>query len=185
LSFFGQIARDEKASYEMTDLLTRLRANDFGESLGFVLPPAAMRIGLQREPTVRQITMAIRRGEISEAMIRRFVNSLASEFQEGRSLPGDLAFAALAVALEQILADYAEEFLCDLARLRLAEMTVSIRVARECLRNRYLLPKNQVRISKYQSAKIIPTRTFVSETPRVIGRNRLPKVSYRDFAGAR
>ena len=59
------------------------------ESLGFILPPAAMRV--------------------------------ASEFQEGKPLPGDLAFVVLAVALEQIPADYAEEFLCDLARFPLAQ----------------------------------------------------------------
>jgi len=88
----------------MTDLLTKLR-------------------------TVRQTAAALRRGEISEQTIRPFVHSLAAEYQEGRALPGDLAFGAVAVALEQAPTSYG-----DLARLRLAEMPVNTRVARECLR---------------------------------------------------
>jgi hypothetical protein len=165
----------------MAKPLTYLREREFGDSLGFVLPPAAMRIALQRSPTVREIAKGIRRGEISEQAVRTFVNSLASEFQVGKPLPGDFAFAALAVALEQIPADYAEEFLCDLARLRLAEMTTSIRVARESLKYRYLLPKNEVRTCKYPATKFIPTQTLVPQVPRAI---HLPTVRYRDFAGA-
>ncbi len=159
--------------------------NEFSESLGFVLPPRAMRIALQRSRTVQQIAKAVRRGEISEQNIRAFVHLLTSEYQEGKGLPGDLAFAALAVALEQVPTDYAEELLCDLARLRLVEMMTSIRVARECLKNRYLLPKNEVRTAKYSSIKTTPTRTLVAQIPRLTARRRLPTVRYGDFAGAR
>src|SRR5437660_1268307 len=83
----------------------------FDDALGFLLPPAALRTALQRSRAVGEITTALRRGEISEEMVRIFVNSLASEYQEGKRLPGDLALAALAVALEHIPTDYAEEFL--------------------------------------------------------------------------
>src|SRR5260370_8200009 len=114
----------------MTDLLAMLRTSEFAESLGFVLPPAAMRIALHRSPTVRQIATAVRRGEIAEQAIRSFVNSLASEYREEKALPGDLALAALAVALEQVPTDYAEEFLCDLTRLLLPSHLTCIPVAR-------------------------------------------------------
>jgi hypothetical protein len=169
----------------MTIPLSYLRTNEFADTLGFLLPPAALRIALQRSRAVREIATALRRCEISERMVRTFVNSLASEYQEGKRLSGDLALAALAVALKQIPTDYAEEFLYDLARLRLAEMTTSIRVARECLKNRYLLPRNEVRMSKYSSAKIIPSRTLVPENPILTARARPSSVRYPDFAGAK
>jgi hypothetical protein len=70
-------------------------------------------------------------------MIRVFISSVMSEFSKGHLLPNDLALAALAVVFELRPTDFAEEFLCDLARLQLPEMTTSILVAREYLRNRY------------------------------------------------
>jgi hypothetical protein len=143
-------------------LLTSLKSAAFADSLGILLPPAALRLALQRLPGVKRLEIALRRGEITEEMIRNFAGALAAEFQEGTRLPGDLALAALAVVLEQRPTAFAEEYLCDLARLRLAEMTTSSRVARECLKNRFALPKNEVRTFMYRKHRITHSRTFVA-----------------------
>ena len=58
------------------------------------------------------------------------------EFSKRRRLPNSLALAALAVILEHRATDFAEEFLHDLSRLRLSELSAAIYVARECLKNR-------------------------------------------------
>ena len=46
-------------------------------------------------------------------------------------------------------APFAEEYLHDLARLKRTELNNCIRVARECLKARYDLPKNELRTSQY------------------------------------
>ena len=132
-------------------LLKFLLSDEFSDSVGFILPPAPLRLLLEKSRVVRNIERALRHRELTEAEIRDFAASLSREFKPGEALPGDLALAALAVALERLPADYAEEFIRDLARLRMAEMPTSTRVARECLRQRREFPKNEVRVSRYPS----------------------------------
>ena len=126
-------------------LLEKIKPEFLSESVPFVLPPAALRLALQRVFIVRRVSWALRRGQLSELAFREFVASVTAELRPGRQLPGDLSLAALAVAAESCSQAFAEEYLCDLARLRLAEMSASIRVARECLKARYALPKNEIR----------------------------------------
>ena len=64
-------------------------------------------------------------------------------------LANETGLAALAVALETCPHEYAEQYLHDLAKLRLAEVGTAIRVARECLRERYLRPRTETRSFAY------------------------------------
>src|SRR5271166_2085536 len=115
-------------------LLEKLLTDDFSDSVGFILPPAPMRLVLLRHKDVTAVKAALRHGELTETMIRDFASALASEFLKGQPLRGDLALAAIAVVLEHWPKDFAEEYLCHLARLELPEMATSLRVARECLK---------------------------------------------------
>ena len=119
-----------------TPLLGRLKPDILFSSLGPLPPPAVLRRALQRVPDVVRAAWALRRGQITERMVREFVAAATSEYQRGRQLPSDATLAALAVALEPCGREFADEFLHDLARLKLAEMPTSIRVARECLKSR-------------------------------------------------
>jgi hypothetical protein len=56
-----------------------------------------------------------------------------NDLRRGECFPHDLALAALAVALEYRPTPFAKEYLRDLSRLRLAEMSTSVRLAQECL----------------------------------------------------
>ncbi len=162
-------------AYQLDYFLTA----EFSVAMGFFLPPAAQRIALQRCRAVQDAAAAIRRREISWKTIRSFVDSQVSQFERGKRLPGDLALAALAVVLEQFSADFAEEFLCDLARLQLPEMLSSIRVARECLKHRLLLPRNEIRISKYPSdQKITAPRSLVAQKQSTTKEKRHAAVRY-------
>ena len=169
-----------------TPLLDQLRQDSFVESVGFLLPPAPLRRALQRIPVVQLVHSAVRRGQITERMVREFSASLAAEYQPGKLLPGDLAMAALAVAMESSQQDFAEEYLCDLARLQLTELPNAIRVARECLKARCTLPKTQIRIFDYPGPIPVPTqREPVAEqtSPRMMRRQR--SIRYTEVAGVK
>src|SRR5690349_12486915 len=99
-----------------------LLTDEFGDAVGFIPPPAVLHRVLQRAPGVHAVRLALRHGEITEPLVREFVASLAAGYSPGRALPGDLALAALAVAMEYWPPSYAEEFLCHLASLNLVEM---------------------------------------------------------------
>jgi hypothetical protein len=129
----------------------------------------------------------VRRGQVSDAMLREFVAEMMADFERGRQLPADVTLAALATALESSNADFAEEYLCDLARLQLAEMPMSIRVARECLKVRCGLPKNEIRRFTYpwSSSPLFCRRPAVRSVDLPPSRpRRLRPTSYPTLAGA-
>jgi hypothetical protein len=133
----------------LSDKLDYLLTDEFTDAAGFILPPAAMRSRLARLPAVRNIRTAIRHGEITQSVIQEFVSQQTAQYKKGEQLPGDLAIAAIGVALERLVTEFAEEYLHDLARLSLAEMPISIRVARECLKSRRDLPRIEKRTAQF------------------------------------
>lgn len=78
----------------------------------------------------------LRQEAITDNTLRNFVSSLLQDLRRGERFPHELAVAAIAVALEGRATDFADEFLHDLSRLELAEMSACIRVARECWKDR-------------------------------------------------
>lgn len=117
-------------------VLDQIIADDFALAAGFLATPGALRRWLRRAPEVKAIREALRQEAITEDTLRRFVSSLLDDLHRGERFPHELAVAALAVVIESRATDFAEEFLHDLARLQLAEMSICIRVARECLKYR-------------------------------------------------
>ena len=145
-------------------LLDRLTTDSFHLSVGFTHTPSYTRRALQRSIDVRRIACALRFGEISEKEIREFVESITAKFKSGKRLDDDLALAAIAVVLEMRSSEFAEEYLHDLSRLRLAEMATSIGVACECLMRRYTRPKHQNKKFSFPSDSAIPPGAFVSSS---------------------
>lgn len=139
----------------MTITLDTLLTAEFEDSLGFVLPPAAFRLVLHRSQVVRQLSKSIRRREITAKSIRRFVSEQVNQLKKGEWLKGDVALAAVAVALETIKDPVADEYLTTLGNLRVPEMPTSTRVARECLKRRAMLPRNQVHVAAYKGTVIV------------------------------
>jgi hypothetical protein len=117
-------------------VLKNLHADDFVAAFSYIATPAALYRALQRTREVNDVRLAPASCEISEAMVRAFVDALLSDLKPGEPFQHDLAISALAVALERRGTDFADEYLAHLARLELSEMSMSIRVARECLKNR-------------------------------------------------
>jgi hypothetical protein len=144
-------------------LLHELISNSFVLSVGFLSTPVALRRLLLRSKEVREIRNALRQGAISEETIRQFVSSLLAGFRVGQRFEHEMALAALAVVLERRATDLAEEFLLDLAKLKLAEMPLCIRVARECLKHRVTMTQNT---SKDFSPWKWPSRLFSRQVRR-------------------
>jgi hypothetical protein len=126
-------------------LLDDLISDSFVLSVGFLSTPGALRRFLSRTREVRDIRESLRQGAITEETIREFVSSLLVGFHAGQRFEHELALGALAVVLERRPTNFAEEFLLDLATLKLTEMPLCIRVARECLQHRVTIAQNKVK----------------------------------------
>ena len=79
------------------------------------------------------------------------------------------------------MTDSAEEFLHDLSRLRCPNSAASY-VARECLKNRYLLPKNEVRTQRFSPQIATAGSTLVAERHVRRTRHGGVNVSYSRYA---
>ncbi len=166
-------------------LLESLKEDGFDLSIGFIHTPAAARRALQKSVAVRRIALALRYGAITENMLREFVSSIVGGFSQGRRLQHDLALAAIAVVLERRPTDFAEEYLHDLARLKLTEMSTSIFVARQCLKGRYSMPKHQA-VSFAFPSKNRPIHRALTAAPRRWSDGLRPRsaIRYPKCAGA-
>ncbi len=127
-------------------VLQRLQSEDFAVAVGFHSNPAVLRRRLARMPEVPAVREALQQGAITEETIRRFVSHLMEDFVRGEHFAHEDALAAVAVALETRPTNFADKFLRDLAQLKLAEMSLCIRVARECLKYRASVARCRARI---------------------------------------
>lgn len=142
-----------------TGVLEQLKSEGFALSIGFLSTPNAVRRFLARRNEVLAVKEALKQGAVTEAGIRRFVSSIVQGLQVGKRLPNELALTALAVVLETRPTDFAEEFLHDLSRLELAELSLCIRVARECLRHRTTIARNKTKaFSPWKAESPVPFR---------------------------
>jgi len=112
-------------------VLNDLLEDSFAEKLSFVTQPVALHKLLAYSEEVRAIREKLQEGAITEETLRKFASSLVQQIEYGKRFPHELALAAIAVAIETRATDFSEEFIFDLARLKLPEIPLAIRVARE------------------------------------------------------
>lgn len=127
-------------------LLNCLLRDDFASTLIIASTPGSARTLLRHSDCVQSIRDGLSQGTVSESSIRQFVQQILVGLRVGERFVHDTALAGLAVVLERRPTRFAEEYLRDLASLHLAEMSMSVRVARECLKHRSCLPVNRVRL---------------------------------------
>ena len=128
------------------ELLERLKSDAFAAEAVFLSTPGALRRFLVGTSEVRAVKQALRQGAITEDSLRRFVADLMTDLRRGERFPHEMALAAVAVVLEMRPTEFADEFLHDLSALRLSEMSLCIRVARESLKQRVSLAQNRGRV---------------------------------------
>lgn len=116
--------------------LERLRTDEFAAVCMFLSTASAIRRQLLRTEEVRRIRGALNQGALRESDLRGFVSTLMRDLRAGERFEHEMAVAAIAVALERRPTAFAEEYLRDLARVKLAEMCLCSRVAQECLKHR-------------------------------------------------
>ena len=126
--------------------LENLRSDRFALKFSFISNPRAIHIALQRSEDIEELRNALGSGVVSEEAIHAFSADLLKEFQQGKRLPNEFALAAIAVAFETRLTPFAEEFVMDLAKLKLAELPIAIRVARHACQERLKLSDNKTRL---------------------------------------
>ena len=114
------------------NLLQKIKSDDFIFSIGYEMPPKAMRYVLLRTVECRQLRGAYWSGNLSEAELRGYIQSLLAEFVSGEKFSYDMTLSLVAVALEPFNTPFADEYLTTLANLELSEMPLSIRVANFC-----------------------------------------------------
>ena len=153
-------------------ILDRLKSDEFALSVGFLSTSRPLRRFLRKTDEVAAIRNALSERALTDETIRSFVSNLMSDLRRGERFPHELALAALAVVVETRPTEFAEEFLHDLSALRLSEMSLCIRVARECLTHRVSLPHNRGRVFELGpvdgqlgfSAQVLP-RTYGHDLP--------------------
>jgi hypothetical protein len=156
-------------------LFERLTSDEFAISAGSISTPEALRRFLLRSKEVREIRESLRQGAITEETVREFVSSLMRAFHVGQRFVHEMALAALAVALERRPTDFAEEFLHDLSRLKLAELCLCLRVARVCIQERSSVASHSNRTfalgspNVYAFSNTPPTGSFSSYNSNLTG----------------
>jgi hypothetical protein len=91
---------------------------------------------LAARPEVHALRKAISVGSITQAQIDTFTEQLLGRFERGKRFSGDIAFAAIAVALATVPDRQAGAYLRQLASARVLELPMSPRVAALAIGNR-------------------------------------------------
>lgn len=169
-------------------ILHYLQTDEFSDAVGFVLPPAPMRRTLQFNQSVREVQSALRYGSATDKDVQEFVAALLMDFRPGEVFQHDIVLAALAVALEHWQHPFAESYLLDLARVERAEFRCSFRVARECLKARYVLPRTQMKTTRYPqgtaNGSSAPRNFRAMPLPQHSREGRIHWVRYREVPHA-
>ncbi len=113
-------------------VLQKIKSDDFIFSIGYEMPPKAMRYILVRTKECRRLQDAYWSGNLSEVELRSYIQSLMAEFVSGEKFSYDMTLSLVAVALEPFNTPFADEYLSTLANLELSEMPLSSRIAKLC-----------------------------------------------------
>lgn len=105
-------------------------------TLSCISTAEGVRNHLSARPEVVALRGALKTGSVTFDDVGAFVRELIAEFVRGTRSPADSVIAAVVVAIEMLPPASIQEFLEDLARVKIAEMPMSPRVARLSLRER-------------------------------------------------
>jgi hypothetical protein len=125
--------------------LESITSDAFYDEIGPITSWRGLRRFLARSKAVEKLRGAVAGGVVTEKAIREFVNRLARDFERGKQFPHELPLAALTVALEERRTPFVEEFLLDLARLNITEVSLCPIIARESLKRWSSLPRTKAK----------------------------------------
>lgn len=122
--------------------LERILALADDMALSAISTPEAFRARLSERPEVISLRRALQAEAVTLDQVWEFVRGLLGNFRRGVQLPEDIVIAAVSVAVETYPVRAVQEFMEDLARVRVSEMPLAPRVARLGLaeRNKRVTP---------------------------------------------
>ena len=106
------------------------------DAIAAITSPRSLRNVLTRLPEVAAVRSSLESGSLEEDEIHRWVADKIRDLRRDSRFPHEVAFAALAVAVERIPAAIADDYLEQLSRLAIHEMPLSPRVAKLSLEAR-------------------------------------------------
>jgi len=122
------------ANSDFPSQLTQLASDEFAVSVAGLSTPTALLRLLRRHPDVTALWQAIQEGAIQEDTFCRFISWLSVDSCVGVHFIHDVTLAALVVACDGCRPTFTDDFIRRLANVRLAEIPLAPRVARECIR---------------------------------------------------
>jgi hypothetical protein len=132
--------------------LTVLDSEDISQVVLSIATPKALCSILRTHRHVAAARRHLENAYEARRDIEEFVRERLLDLKSKTYFPHEPAFCALAVALETLPMPSAEDFLSELAALRIAEMPISPRVAALCLkRRRELLASNTLAVFEVSS----------------------------------
>jgi hypothetical protein len=114
----------------MNRLLEPLANPEFANKALFASTTEALALVLENDGSVKDVSLGLQRGQLNARDLAELVNSLLQTYRKGELFSGDIAMAALAVAMKNYFGDYSEQFLGELGNLSAAELPRSTRVAK-------------------------------------------------------
>jgi len=126
-------------------ILERIESEKFIFSVGFELTPNALYKVLLRTEERAELMTSYKAGIITDTMLRCYIQRLLRGFKVGQRFTHDITLSFLSVALEPFSTRFADEFIRDLSKLDVSELSISTKVAKLCLAKRDLLPKTEYR----------------------------------------
>ncbi len=143
-------------------ILDDLRALALDCRVSSISTAEGLRAFLGFRPEVIEFRRALDAQVLDDGDLRGFVSELLGQFVRGTRFPDESVLAAVAVAIETLPAQFAEQFLEDLARVRIAELPLAPRVARLSLRERHnrvsLLTVRDMTITEPVPQRWVPLR---------------------------
>ena len=124
------------------EVLNNLMSEQLREAVAYVSTSKAIYYILGDRKEVLEFMEAFHPITLNEKTIRRFVSTLVDDFVKGERFKHEIPLAALVVALNTFPNEFIDQFLYDLANVGIAEMSISSRVAQECLKKRPQFARN-------------------------------------------
>lgn len=120
----------------MNAILNKLKSDEFLVSFGVVCPGKSFIKALEKSSLVQDIKNGIISGQITESDIEQFINKTDEEFVRGQAFAYDISYAALAVALIDQRLKIGDQFIIELASLRITEIQIATIVAETLILNK-------------------------------------------------
>jgi len=116
--------------------LTALLLDEFTDSFAPISTLQPLHSLLKRAPEVREVYKALQSQEVTIGQLEQFLRDLLADFVPKRRFHGDMALAALAVALTAHGDEFADTYIRRLAALDAQELPLSRRIAKLALAER-------------------------------------------------